>query len=422
MKFKSKKNFNFLIYSFSKWQVKLIFAFLAILLIIITITFTQSLVNEIIDREKKSIELYAKTNANLLENLMNNSNNNNTDVLLFFIENVTPTINFPVIVTFENDQPYEPFENWTLNIPFKENSSIKEQREIVMEYLKKMKEQYPPILIRDNEGNIISKFYYTNSLLVDKLRYFPIIAILIVLLFGVIGYISLSISRDSEQNKVWVGMSKEAAHQLGTPLSSLMAWLEILKYDTSNEKLIKETIIEMEKDIYRLNTIAKRFSKIGSMPEKELINIAFLIENVCNYFDKRIPHLGKKIEIIKNLDNKIWVYINVELFAWVIENLLKNAVEAIENNDGKIQISMKINSKKYLTIYVKDNGKGIPPKLKRQVFYPGFSTKKRGWGLGLSLCKRIIEEYHQGKIYIKETIIGKGTTFAIELPIEEVKS
>jgi len=158
------------------------------------------------------------------------------------------------------------------------------------------------------------------------------------------------------------------------------------------------------------------------MPEKELINIAFLIENVCNYFDKRIPHLGKKIEIIKNLDNKIWVYINVELFAWVIENLLKNAVEAIENNDGKIQISMKINSKKYLTIYVKDNGKGIPPKLKRQVFYPGFSTKKRGWGLGLSLCKRIIEEYHQGKIYIKETIIGKGTTFAIELPIEEVKS
>jgi len=181
-------------------------------------------------------------------------------------------------------------------------------------------------------------------------------------------------------------------------------------------------VMEMEKDIERLNTIAKRFSKIGSLPDKELINVTELIQNVCNYFEKRVPHLGKKIDIIQSLDDKIMANINVELFAWVLENLLKNAVESIETPDGKIYIYMRYSTKGHISIYVKDTGKGIPQKLKRQVFYPGFSTKKRGWGLGLSLCKRIVEEYHNGKIYVKESAIGKGTTFAIDLPIEEIKS
>ncbi len=422
----SKKSTKISIFfrSFSKWQVKVGFALIAILMIIATIIFTQGLVQEIIEREKNSVELYAKTNANLMQTIMNSNTNNtnSTDVLLFFIENVTPTITFPVIVTFENDEPYEPFESWTLNIEFDKNMKIQQQRELVNKILSKMKSSYPPILIRDDEGKVISKFYYSNSILVDKLRYFPLIAILTISLFGVIGYISLSISRDSEQNKVWVGMSKEAAHQLGTPLSSLLAWIEILKYDSSDPLSVKETVMEMEKDIERLNTIAKRFSKIGSLPDKELINVTELIQNVCNYFEKRVPHLGKKIDIIQSLDDKIMANINVELFAWVLENLLKNAVESIETPDGKIYIYMRYSTKGHISIYVKDTGKGIPQKLKRQVFYPGFSTKKRGWGLGLSLCKRIVEEYHNGKIYVKESAIGKGTTFAIDLPIEEIKS
>lgn len=420
---KKSKPFSIFLFNIAKWQVKLLFALVAISIIIGTIIFTQTLVNEIIEREKYAVELYAKTNANLMQNLTNsNPNSTSTDVLLFFVENVTPTINFPVIVTFENDEPYEPYESWTLNIPFGKDTSIQDQRRIVQQYLEVMKESYPPILVRDEEGKVISKFYYNHSILVDKLRFFPIIAIFIISLFGMIGYISFSISRDSEQNKVWVGMSKEAAHQLGTPLSSLLAWIEILKYDSSDPEAVKETLMEMEKDVERLNTIAKRFSKIGSMPDKELINLSKLIANVCNYFDKRIPHLGKKIEIIQSLDDKVWAKVNIDLFAWVIENLLKNAVEAIETRDGKIYIYMRFHSKDKVSILVRDTGKGISQKLKKQVFYPGFSTKKRGWGLGLSLTKRIVEEYHDGKIYVKESVVGKGTTFAIELPIEEIRN
>jgi len=420
---KKSKQFSVFLFNFAKWQVKLIFALIAISIIIGTIIFTQTLVNEIIEREKYAVELYAKTNANLMQSLMNtNPTSTSTDVLLFFVENVTPTINFPVIVTFENDEPYEPYESWTLNIPFAKDMDIQGQRKVVQDYLIQMKESYPPILIKDEEGKVISKFYYSHSILVDKLRFFPIIAIFIISLFGMIGYISFSISRDSEQNKVWVGMSKEAAHQLGTPLSSLLAWIEILKYDSSDPEAVKETLMEMEKDVERLNTIAKRFSKIGSTPEKELINLSKLISNVCGYFEKRVPHLGKKIEIIQSLDDKVWAKVNIDLFAWVIENLLKNAVEAIETRDGKIYIYMRYHSKDKVSILVRDTGKGIPQKIKKQVFYPGFSTKKRGWGLGLSLTKRIVEDYHDGKIYVKESVVGKGTTFAIELPIEEIKS
>ena len=215
-------------------------------------------------------------------------------------------------------------------------------------------------------------------------------------------------------------MAKEAAHQLGTPLSSLLAWLEIIKFSSDDPQAVTETASEMEKDIQRLNTIAIRFSKIGSTPDKELINISKLIDNVCNYYDKRLPHLGKKIEIIRSLDDRIFVEVNIDLFAWVIENLLKNAAEAIEEKTGQIYIFMRVIPNNKIFIFVKDTGKGMTQKLKRQLFTPGFTTKKRGWGLGLSLCKRIVEEYHDGKIYVKESIIGKGTTFAIEIPIKNL--
>ena len=357
---KHNKFVTFFFRSLSKWQTKVVLALIAFLIVGLTIFFTQSLVHEIVEREKTTIELYAKTNENLLKNLVDGTTNqSNTDIVLFFIENVTPSITFPVVVTFENDEPYEPFESWTLNIPFPVKSDIKEQREIVNKYLKSMKDSYPPIIVRDEEGKIISKFYYNHSKLVDKIRYFPIIAIMIITLFVAFGYVSFSISRDNEQTKVWVGMSKEAAHQLGTPLSSLLAWIEILKYDSENPEAVKETVIEMEKDVDRLNTIAKRFSKIGSIPEKETINLSKLIENVSNYFDKRVPHLGKKVEIIKSLDEKVWASVNIDLFAWVIENLLKNAVEAIEEKEGKIYIFMRFSSKGKLFIFVKDTGKGM---------------------------------------------------------------
>jgi nitrogen-specific signal transduction histidine kinase len=380
--------------------------------------FTQSLVEELIKREQKAVVLYTQVVGDFLDIVEESSN---TEIYLFFLENIQKTmINFPVIVTQDNGKPYEPFEIWTLNIDFEKNMTISQQREIVMKMLKKMESTSQPILAKDKSGKIISKVYYTHSALVDKLRFFPLIAMIIIAIFVIIGYISFSSSRDNEQSKVWVGMSKEAAHQLGTPLSSMLAWLEIIKYSAGDPQAVQETVSEMEKDIQRLNTIAVRFSKIGSTPDKENINLSKLIDNVCNYYDKRLPHLGKKIEIIRSLDDRMFADVNVDLFAWVIENLLKNAAESIEEKQGQIYIYMRVHSKKKLFIFVKDTGKGMSPKLKRQIFNPGFTTKKRGWGLGLSLCKRIIEEYHDGKIYVKESMPGKGTTFAIELPLKEL--
>ncbi len=413
----------------SKWQVKLILALIAFLIVISVIFFTQSIVKELINREQSAVQLYANVTENFIELINSPASaldtmkyNSLIDNYVFFLDEVIPRIiNFPIILTDESGQPTEPFEQWTLNIIFEPDMKISEQRERVLRYLEKMENNYPPILVKDKDEKIISKVYYTHSALVDQLRFFPLAALVIIGVFIFIGYASFNSARNHEQTKVWVGMSKEAAHQLGTPLSSLLAWLEILKYDSDDTISRHETIAEMEKDIERLNTIATRFSKIGSTPEKERVNISRLIDNVCNYFDRRLPHLGKRVEIIRSLDDSLYAEINVELFAWVIENLLKNAAESIEEKQGTIYIYMRIHPRKRLFIFVKDTGKGMTQKLKRQIFNPGFSTKKRGWGLGLSLCKRIIEDYHNGRIYVKETLPSKGTTFAIELPIDAKK-
>ncbi len=417
--FSDKRTINILISSLAKWQVKMIFALLAFIIIITVILFTQSLVDELILREKRTVELFAKLTEDFLDAVEKPGSATDTDIYLFFWEEIQQNmIKFPIIITHENGEPYEPFDDWSINLHLDPELNVNEQRKIVKDMILQMSETYQPILMVDKDGKVISKVYYTHSELVNKLRFFPFIALVVIGIFVVIGYISFSSSRDNEQSKVWVGMSKEAAHQLGTPLSSLLAWLEIIKFSADDPNAVQETASEMEKDIQRLNTIATRFSKIGSTPEKELVNISKLIDNVCNYFDKRLPHLGKKIEIVRSLDDRMFAEVNVDLFAWVIENLLKNGAEAIEEKTGQIYIFMRVHPKKKIFIFVKDTGKGMTQKLKRQIFNPGFTTKKRGWGLGLSLCKRIIEEYHDGKIYVKETNIGKGTTFAIEIPLK----
>ncbi|MBE2189483.1 MAG: HAMP domain-containing histidine kinase [Desulfobulbaceae bacterium] len=414
---KELSNTDFFNRYLSKWQVKLILAVVAFLIVLSVIFFTQSIVQELIIRDQNAVQLYAERTENFMSSEDGINNLDLVNNYLFFLDNIVPrVINFPIILTDENGEPTEPYEDWTLNIDFEPGMTIAEQRAKVKSMLIEMESNYPPILVKDKDDNVISMVYYTHSSLVDQLRYFPAVALIIIGVFVFIGYFSFNSARNHEQTKVWVGMSKEAAHQLGTPLSSLLAWIEIIKYNDDTIS-VQDAVAEMEKDIERLNTIATRFSKIGSTPEKENVNISRLIENVCTYFDKRLPHLGKKVEIIRSLDDSLFADINVELFAWVIENLLKNAAESIEEKQGTIFIYMRINPKKKFYIFVKDTGKGMTPKLKRQIFRPGFSTKKRGWGLGLSLCKRIVEEYHDGKIYVKESVVGKGTTFAIELPL-----
>ena len=249
---------------------------------------------------------------------------------------------------------------------------------------------------------------YDESTLLKRLSQYPYWQLGIVMIFVVVAIFALLSSKRAEQNKVWVGLSKETAHQLGTPISSLMAWVEILKENYPDDELIPE----MNKDVKRLELIAERFSKIGSLPEPVEASMNEVLAHVIDYMDRRT---SKKVEIVSELPaENVVVKMNASLFEWVIENLCKNAVDAMEGQ-GRIVLSLHEEGSK-VAIEVTDNGKGIRKKDLKNVFTPGFTTKKRGWGLGLSLAKRIVEEYHKGRIYVKSSEVGVGTTFRIEMP------
>ena len=250
--------------------------------------------------------------------------------------------------------------------------------------------------------------YYEDSVLLKQLSYFPYIQLLVMTLFALIAYIGLVSVKRAEQNKVWVGLSKETAHQLGTPISSLMAWVELLK---TNDNIDTSIVADMDKDVKRLSTIAERFSKIGSIPDKELIYINELIEDSCNYMSTRI---SSRVKLNLHLpQDAVGTMACQSLIEWVIENLCKNAVDAM-GGEGEINVTLSSDSK-HIYIDVSDTGKGIARKDFDNIFKPGYTTKKRGWGLGLTLAKRIVEEYHKGHIYVKESEIGIGTTIRIEL-------
>lgn len=260
------------------------------------------------------------------------------------------------------------------------------------------------------DDQVMQTLYYGNSPLLNKLKYYPALLILFFVLFFIAVYFYFKTSRASEQNKLWAGMAKETAHQIGTPLSSLMAWAEILKTEAVNQ----DYILEMEKDINRLNKITDRFSKIGSLPNFELLNIVEETSKSIEYLQQRTSKLIKfHIDFPKE---EIKVHLNEELFSWTMENLIKNSIDAMKGK-GDIFISIEKNSKD-VSIFVRDTGKGIPKRIQNDIFSPGYTTKKRGWGLGLSLAKRIIEEYHYGKIKVLHSS-SKGTTMQVNLQIAE---
>jgi signal transduction histidine kinase len=266
--------------------------------------------------------------------------------------------------------------------------------------------QNEPISVDLGDGGK-NYIYYENSYLLTQLKYYPWVQFGVIGLFLMIGYFLFSSSRRAEQNQVWVGMSKETAHQLGTPLSSLMAWIDFLKQKYPDEAILKET----DNDIQRLLSITERFSKIGSVPKLESVDLEEVLQNAMNYL---VPRTSKNIQFhFEKSGKEKHVELSVPLFEWVIENLSKNAIDAM---GGKGDITYNIVEKEnYYFLYIKDTGKGIPKANFKTVFQPGYTTKQRGWGLGLSLVKRIIEEYHKGKIYVSESISNKGTTFCIEL-------
>jgi len=279
----------------------------------------------------------------------------------------------------------------------------------LLEQLIIMKEQNSPIEINffKNKKQYV---YYRNSDLLNKLSYYPLALILILALFLSVIYIMFTSSKIAEQNKLWTGMAKETAHQIGTPLSSLLGWIAILKMENVNDK----HIVEIEKDVHRLNTIANRFSKIGSLPSLKKLDVISVTKNAYNYLEYRS---SKQISFtFESPERKLYSDLNEELYGWVIENLIKNAIDAML---GKGELSVHINSdSKKIKINILDTGKGINKSFFKKIFKPGYTSKKRGWGLGLSLSKRIIEDYHNGKIFVKKSEVQKGTN--IEILLDEI--
>ncbi|QOD60244.1 HAMP domain-containing histidine kinase [Polaribacter haliotis] len=317
----------------------------------------------------------------------------------FYIEGmiIENNINIPSILVDENGK----ISSWQNldSIKAKEPEYLKAQ-------LEKMKNENNPIVINLSNDKT-NKVYYRDSDLLNRLTYYPLALILILFLFLSVIYLFYNSNKIAETNKLWTGMAKETAHQIGTPLSSLLGWIAILKMEKVDDKYVEE----IEKDVHRLNTIANRFSKIGSVPELKKQDIVEITKTAYDYLESRS---SKQITFsFSSSEKELFANINTELFGWVIENLIKNAIDAMLGK-GELKLAIETKQQK-VKIIITDTGKGMPKKLFKQIFKPGFTTKKRGWGLGLSLSKRIVEDYHKGKIFVQKSEIGKGTTFQILL-------
>jgi len=337
--------------------------------------------------------------------------------------------NFPVVITDAMGVP----RYWKAVGPPSDDYSD-ENRELVSDIAAKLDLVNPPIPFESpvmewgEDGEPITKnpetwhLHYGESNLVRRLSWLPFVALGVTALFVSVGYIGFRQIKNNEQRSIWVGMARETAHQLGTPLSSLYGWMELFKVEIeevgdneAREKFLK-VLGEMERDTNRLNKITSRFSLIGSTPELRPQNVRDAVSETVTYLRIRLP---RGVEVVEEIGQLPPVPLNRELLGWAFENLIKNAADAMEGNPGRIDIGSEIDEENSrVDILVKDNGKGIAPHLVKQVFFPGYSTKKRGWGLGLAFVKRIIEDYHQGRIYIRESTLGEGTLFVVSLPFE----
>lgn len=379
---------------------------MGIILIISGLWYSQKLVKTLQTNLTESVKFRIKV-------FEKNINDPNTDADQSFLFNeVIQGIDYPIIVT---DAEFNPtiWINISTHLDEKSGKPLNaEDSTELAKHLNQIRAENDPIPIKADDM-ILGYYFYGFSRVIYRLKSFPFIAIGSAIIFILIGYLGFTYIKRSEQRFIWIGMAKETAHQLGTPLSSLAGWIQLLKIKPSGRSKIIE---EIENDLTRLNKIANRFSKIGSVPELNQASPTEIIENVVNYFRKRLPNTQKHIKIETHYESSQPIYVNPELFEWVLENLLKNALDAIENKQGQITIKVAdLKPLKSVFIDIQDNGKGIPGKQKNHIFKPGYSTKKRGWGLGLSLAKRIIEEYHHGKLFLKESRPGQGTTFRIIL-------
>ncbi len=387
---------------------KIFLLIIAILIAAGTLFYTQNLVQKLQEKEKQIVELYAKG----IEYIANTTDSGAD--LTFLFENIIRPIDFPLVITDAHNVLNLNNLSDIRNVKYDTTLSKTQLKDLFEKKIKKMDEQHNPILVTYADSIILQKIHYGDSELIDQLQFYPYLQILIAALFIILGYIGFSNIKKSEQSNIWVGMAKETAHQFGTPISSLMGWIEMLKMHYQDKDRVLDIADEISDDVEKLNKITNRFSKIGAVPELKMLSVYEEIHKVKEYFDRRLPQLGKSVEIILVGEKQANAELNAELFEWVIENLIKNALDAIDHKQGKIEITVK-ELRREIEVDITDNGKGIDLKSRKDIFRPGYSTKRRGWGLGLSLSKRIIEVYHKGKIFVKSSVIGEGTTFKIIL-------
>ena len=384
-----------------KSRIKLLIVAVALLIAAATVIYTNILVQRVSEREQQQIDLYAKAQRFII----NSEVDSNTNFVFEEIINANTTI--PIILTDDKGQIAG-----TKNILVPKGLSEKDSTAFLHREIKLMEQLHRPIEIELGAGQR-NRIYYKDSVLLAQLRTYPLVQLAVIGSLGIMAYFAFSYSRRAEQNRVWVGLAKETAHQLGTPLSSLMAWQSYL---SESERFKDEPIVdELSKDIRRLQIITERFSNIGSVPVVKPENILRTTQNAIAYLQSRV---SKKVtfEIKTDLPTDTPALLNVPLFDWVIENICKNAVDAMDGR-GSITLHMRrpLRDKTRIAIDITDTGKGIQKSRIDKIFLPGYTTKKRGWGLGLALAKRIIENYHEGRLFVKWSEVGRGTTFRVVL-------
>lgn len=451
-----------------RWSVrfKLGLIVFAVVIAVASLLYTQRLVERLREREQRVIELWADAQAEVVRAQRRTLNPHRTDLrrLEDYLRSVAQAP-MPTSPPIDRLQAYREAVDWAQTMPptgeldfilneilepnpfgipaiimdssrtkplFWRNVGVPDtlaalssaDSAAAMRRLKARQEEmaatFEPIPIRislpgTESGQLTQYVYYDESALVTELRIYPWVQLLFVALFVVVGYLGFSYVRRSEKSSLWMGMAREAAHQLGTPISSLMGWTQMLRSSDLGAAQREEALDEIENDVERLQRVANRFSDIGSQPKLEHQDLGPIVEQTVQYLRRRIPQRGQEISLVVDLDGPLEVPVNEELFAWVLENLLKNALDAIEDDSGRIEVTGGPTDDGVF-VEVADTGRGIERSQWKNVFRPGYSTKKRGWGLGLSLARRVVETYHGGSLELRESAVGEGSTFRIELP------
>ena len=377
-------------------KIKIGILFFGLALIAGTIFYSNSIVSQLRDDNRQIVKVYSRIIANTI--------NEESDANLGFVfDEIIKKVQFPIVYTDKLSNPLY-------------SRNIDVDKDQLVAVIKNMKKNNDPIAIEffDSELNtstILGYLYFGDSVIVQKLEWLPYLEIIIVLMFAIVGFLGFNSIRENEKRQIWVGMARETAHQLGTPISALLGWIDRIKSNPNESESIAK---EMRSDMVRLEQIADRFGQMASHSPLEELSLTKLINEQIEYLKKRIPTLGNDIALKINIIDDINILGNSVLLGWVFENLIRNGIDSIKKKNGKVELSVKAKTD-HAHIYIKDNGKGIDKKDWKNIFKPGFTTKKRGWGLGLSLTLRIIEEIHHGVISVKTSSINEGTTFLIKL-------